>query len=104
LQCGGGRGDYFQIGSVFIKRSNQTGYLKKTKTKPEPVQTNRFLFSYFEQKPVQTGSVVFRLGSVFPVWLGYFLVFLFGFGSVRFFQFQAYKTEIEPNQSVFKKF
>jgi hypothetical protein len=29
LQCGGDRGDYFQIGSVFIKRSNQTGYLKK---------------------------------------------------------------------------
>jgi hypothetical protein len=32
--------------------------------------------------------------SVFLVWLGFF--FLFGFGLVRFFRFQAYKTETEP--------
>jgi hypothetical protein len=102
LQCDGDRGDYFQIGSVFIKRSNQTGYLKK---KPKP-NRNRFKPTVFgsvilEQKSVQTGSVVFQLGSVFPVLLGFFLVFLFGFGSVWFFQFQAYKTEIEPNQMIF---
>jgi hypothetical protein len=40
-----------------------------------------------------------------PVWLGFGSVFSgfarFGFGSVRFFRFQAYKTETELNLSVF---
>jgi hypothetical protein len=65
LQCGGGRGDYFQIGSVFIKRSNQTGYLKKTKTKPEPVQTDRFRFSYFRTK------ISSNWLGCFSAWLGF---------------------------------
>jgi hypothetical protein len=83
LQCGGDRGDYFQIGSVFIKRSNQTGFLKK-KPKPSrnPFKLTGFGSVILEQKSVQTGSVVFWLDSVFPVWLGFFSVFLFGFGSV----------------------
>jgi hypothetical protein len=50
-----------------------------------------------EQKPVQTGLAWF-----FSVWLGFFCVF--GLGSVQFFRFQAYKTETEPNWSVFSKF
>jgi hypothetical protein len=90
--------------------------------KPKPGQTDRFRSSpVFWAKP---GSN--RFGSVltwfFPVlarffglarlWLGFsgltwffFLVFLrFGFGSVRFFQFFAYKTETEPSRPVFSKF
>jgi hypothetical protein len=57
---------------------------------------------FLGQKPVQIG-----FGSVFSVWLGFFnLAWFFflvwvRFGSVRFFRFQAYKTETEPNQSVF---
>ena len=43
-----------------------------------------------------------ELGQInFRVWLGFFR---FAFGSVWFFQFQAYKTETEPNRSVFSKF
>jgi hypothetical protein len=41
----------------------------------------------------KTGSNWFDL--VFSVWLGFFSIF-FGFGSVWFFQFQAYKTKIKP--------
>ena len=58
----------------------------------KPVQTNRF-------------GLVFQNKNQFkPVWLGFFilarffLVWLvfFGFGSVRFFWFQTYKTGTEP--------
>jgi len=54
----------------------------------KPVQTDRFRFGsiFLEQKPVQTGLARFFSG-------------FFCLGSVRFFQFQAYKTE--PNRSVF---
>jgi hypothetical protein len=66
-------------------------------------------FGFLGQKPVQTGLArffwfwlgFFRFGSVFPVWLGFFLVFCrFRFGSVRFF---GYKTETELNRPVFSK-
>ena len=60
--------------------------LKKNKTELKPVSVR---FGFFGQNLVQTG-------------LDWF--FLFGFGSVRFFRFQAYKTETEPNRSFFKKF
>jgi len=59
-------------------------------------------FGFLEQKPVQTGLAWF-----FLVWLSFFSLarfFLFGFGSVWFFWFQAYKTKTKPNQLVFLKF
>jgi hypothetical protein len=58
-----------------LKKSNQTIFFKKkTKTEPKPVQTDRFRFGFFGQKPVQTGLVwFFWFGSVF---------FRFGFSSV----------------------
>jgi len=63
---------------VFInKKSNQTG-LKKTETELEPVQTNRFWFSYLRTK---TGSNQF--GLVFLVWL-------------KFFRFGSVIYKIEP--------
>jgi hypothetical protein len=43
------------------------------------VQTNRFRFGsgFLGQKPVQPGLArFFQFGSVFSVWLGFFLVFL----------------------------
>jgi hypothetical protein len=61
------RGDYFRFGSVFIKKSNQTEFKKKTESKL--IQTDRFWFSlvwFFGQKPVQTG-----LARFFLVWLGF---------------------------------
>jgi hypothetical protein len=66
--------------------------------KPKPVQTDRFWFGsvILGKKPVQTGLTQF-----FPVWLGFFPVW---FGLVWFFRFQAYKSETEPNWSVFSKF
>jgi hypothetical protein len=81
------------FGLVFIKKNNQID-LKKKKPKPN---RNRF-------KQIGFGSVWFfwtkncsnRFGSVFS---GFF-----GLSSVRFFQFQACKTEIKPNRSVFSKF
>jgi len=62
----------------FLKKSNQTVFFKIKKSKP--IQTNRFWFSYFGKKPVQTSLarfldlarfdlVFFRIGSVFPVWV-----------------------------------
>jgi hypothetical protein len=65
------------------KKSNQTSFfLKKNKTEPEPVQTDRFRFIILEQKQVQTGLAGFSG--------------LARFFSVRFFQFHAYKTKTEP--------
>jgi hypothetical protein len=62
-------------------------------------------FGFLEQKSIQTGLAWF-----FLVWLGFFSLarfgsvfsslarfFLFGFGSVWFFWFQAYKTKTKPN-------
>jgi hypothetical protein len=89
------RGGYFRFGSVFIKKYNQTEFFfKKTETgSNQPVLVR---FGFLGQKPVQTGLArFFWFGSVF---------FRFGFGSVSLFWFQAYKTEIEPNRSVFLKF
>jgi hypothetical protein len=37
------RSDYFQFGSVFIKKNNQIEIFKKKK--PKPVQTDRFQLS-----------------------------------------------------------
>jgi hypothetical protein len=56
------KGDYFQFGSVFIKKKPNQNFLKKNK--PKPVQTDRFWFDsvwFFGQK---------------PVWFGFFTVFL----------------------------
>jgi hypothetical protein len=71
-----------------------------------------FISVRFLLKKNQTETSSNQFGSVFLVWLGFFrfgsffLVWLgfFGLDSVRFFWFQAYKTEIEPNRSVFSKF
>jgi len=81
------------------------------KKKPKPDQTNRFWFGsvrFFRAKTGSNrfGSVFSGFGSVFSVWLGFFGLArffsgFFGFGSVRFFQFFAYKTETEPNRPVF---
>jgi hypothetical protein len=91
------------FGSVrfLLKTNNQINFFKK---KPKPNRTGSNLlvlvrFKFFRKKPVQTGLTRFLLGfsgfdSVFLIWLGFF--FLFGFGLVRFFRFQAYKTETEP--------
>jgi hypothetical protein len=76
------------------KKITKPVFFKKTKTKPKPIQTDRFWFGYFRTK---TGF--FDLARFFLVWLSFFdlarffLVF-FGLGSVRFFQVQAYKTEL----------
>ena len=77
-------GDYFLFGLISIKKKNQTKIIIFLK-KPKPVQTDRFRFWFFRTK---TGSN--RFGSVFSVWLSFFR---FGFCSVRFFRFQAYKTK-----------
>jgi hypothetical protein len=104
------RGDHFQFGLVFIKKKvTKLNFFLKTETEPKPVQTDRFWFGsvqFFRKKPVQTGLArFFWFYLVFPglarFWIGFFQ---FGFGSVRFFWFQAYKIETEPNWSVFSKF
>jgi len=82
---------------LYKKKVTKPGFFKKTKIEPELVQTDRFQFSYFRKKNR------FKLG-----WLGFFGLawffsglarFFFGFfglGSIRFFRFQAYKTETKP--------
>jgi hypothetical protein len=73
------RGVYFRFGSVFIKKRNQTEFLKK---KTETGSNRPVSVRFFRAKPVQTSLArFFRFGSVFS---GFF-----GSGSVRFFRFQA---------------
>jgi hypothetical protein len=62
-------GDYFRFGSVFIKKNNQTEFLKK---KLKPVQTDWSWFGSVRFFRIKTGS------TWFSVWLGFFR---FGFGS-----------------------
>jgi len=45
-----GRGDHFRFSSVFIYKNNQTKILKKTKTKPNQIPTDRFRFGFLCQK------------------------------------------------------
>ena len=88
--------DYFRFDSVFIKKIIKLNFFLK---KPKPIQTNRFQFGSVRFFRIKTSLArFFRFGSVF------FPVFFFGLGLVRFFWFQAYKTETEPNRSVFSKF
>jgi hypothetical protein len=99
------RGDHFWFGLVFIKKNNQIEFfLKKTETNSNrPVSVR---FGFLGQKPVQTGlarffcfsSVLARFFGLTQFFSGFFW---FGFGLVRFFRFQAYKTKTEPNRSVF---
>ena len=103
--------DYFRFCLVFIKKNNQTEFFLKTRTETGSNRPVSVRFGFLEQKPVQTGltwffwfgSVAsvwlgclgfFQFDSVFSVCLGFFPVF-FGLGSIRFFRFQAYKTETE---------
>ena len=68
---------------------NQISFIKK----PKPNQ-NRFKQSWLG---------FFGLARFFFVWLDFFRFdsVFFWLGSIRFFQFQAYKTETEPNRSIF---
>jgi hypothetical protein len=83
---------------------------KKTETEPKLGQTDRFWF--FREKTglarfSSFGLVFSNFGSVFSILARFFPIlarFFFGFGSVRFFWFFAYKTETEPNRPVFSKF
>ena len=79
------------------KKSIQTEiFLKKSK----PVQTDRFRFGPVRFFRTKTGSN--RFDSIFRFWLGFFRYgsvlaqFFFSLGLIRFFRFQAYKTETEP--------
>jgi len=77
------------------KQSNWIFFLKKTETGSNwPISVRFFEQNRF--KPVCLGFSV--LARFFPVRLGFFGLtrFFSGLGSVLFFQFQAYKTEIEP--------
>jgi hypothetical protein len=74
------RSDHFLFGLICIKKSNQTGFFLKNQNRIGTGSNRPVLvwLGYFRKKPVQPG------------WLGFFS------GSVRFFQFQAYKTETKP--------
>jgi len=77
--------------SFYLKNNKIEFFFKKTET-----GSNRPVSVWFFR--TKTG-----LARFFPVWLDFFLVFfLFRFGSIRLFRFQAYKTK--PNRSVFAKF
>ena len=111
------RGDHFRFGSVFIKKNNQTEIFflkKKTETESNRSVSVRFFraktglarFFQFWLDFLGFGSVFSGFGSVFFGLARFFRFgsvffrFFVGFGSVRFF---AYKTETEPNRSVFSK-
>ena len=89
----------FSLIRILLKKIIKLVFFKN-KTELEPVQTDCFRFGsvILEQKPVQTGLAWFF--RFFPGLARIFLVF-FGLGSVRFFQFQTYKTETEPNRLIF---
>ena len=80
----------------FYKKKRVTKLNLKKKTESKPVQTDRFRFGLIWFFRIKNGSN--RLGRFFSFWLGFFGLsrFFSGLGSVRFFQFQTYKTETEP--------
>ena len=94
------RGDHFQFGSVFIKKSNQTENFLKKKTKTEPTGFGSVRFFRAKTGSNRFGSVFsifFGFGSIFSVLARFF--FRFFSVSVRFglvFLVFAYKTETEP--------
>jgi hypothetical protein len=94
--------DYFRFGLVFIKKNNQTEFFKKTRTETGSNRPVSVRFGFLEQKPVQTGLTwFFWFGSATSVFSSLTRFFRFvsvflGLGSIRFFRFQAYKTETEP--------
>jgi len=111
------RGNYFQFGSVFIKKNNQTKiiFLKKNRNRVKPTGFGSF-GSVFRAKTGSNrfGSVFsvldrffpvlawfFWFGSVFPVWLCFFSSFLSV--SVRFGFFSFLFIKPKPNWSVFSK-
>jgi hypothetical protein len=74
--------DYFRFGLIFIKKISKPVFFKL-----KLVQTDRFRFGLAWFSGL---ARFFWLDSVFLIWLSFFR---FGFGLVRFFRFQAYKTE-----------
>jgi hypothetical protein len=96
------RGDHFRFDSVFIKKNNQTEFFfKKNQNRFKPTGFGFVWFGFLEQK--QFKPVWLGFFGLAQFWLGFFSIF-FGWGSVRFFRFQACKTKTEPNRSVFSKF
>jgi hypothetical protein len=114
------RDDYFLFDLVFIKKKkrNQIFYYLKNRNrfKPTGFGSVRFFRTKTGSNRLVQFFQFFRFGSVlawfFSIWLGFLdldrffwfnsVFFRFGFGLVRFFWFQAYKTK--PNRSVFSKF
>jgi hypothetical protein len=109
------RGDHFRFGSVFIKKSNQTkkkNFEKKNRNRVKPTGFGSVRFFMAKTGSNRFGSVFPVLARfsrffpvlprVFPVWLGFGLVFS-GFLSVSvrfgFFGFLF----IKPNRPVFSK-
>jgi hypothetical protein len=92
---------HFLFGFYPKKKVIKPVFLKK-KTK---IGSNRPVLVWFGYFRKNTGSN--GLARFFLVWLGFFQFdsvfsgFFFDLGSVRFFQFHAYKTETEPNRSFF---
>ena len=95
------RGDHFQFGSVFIKKSNQSEifFFKKIKTEPTGFGSVRFFRAKTGSNRFDSVfSVFFGFGSIFSVLARFF--FWFFSVSVRFglvFLVFAYKTETEPS-------
>jgi len=75
------------------KYPNRNFFLKKTETDS----------NWFDSVLAWIFPVWLGFFSLARFWLGFFLAFI-GLGSIWFFQFQAYKTETESNQSTFLKF
>ena len=74
----------------FLKKKNRN----RTETGSNRPVSVRFGSVFLGQKPVQTGLARFsRFGSVFPVWLGFFLVFCrFRFGFFGFLFMKPNRT------------
>ena len=90
-------GDYFRFDLVFIKKkiTKLNFFIKKTKT-----GSNRQVLVWFFR--TKTDSNRFDLVFLFGLVFSFFLVFSIWVQFV-FFLFQTYKTETEPNRSVFSK-
>jgi len=94
-----GRGDHFRFGSVFIKKSNQTFFKKKTES--ELVQTDRFWFGYFRTKTYSNwfGLVFFGLTLFFSGLAWFFFVVWVRFG---FFGFRLIKPKLNRTSRFFQ--
>ena len=92
---------FVSVWFLYKKKVTKPIFFKKKKTETGSNRPVSVRFGFLGQKPVwlgffDFGSVFSGLTRFFSGLAQFFFPVFFGLGSVRFFRFQAYKTETKP--------